>query len=87
MKFASAVTWTPKAAKQLRKLDVQFQKQVLDATQTLAAMPNCQNVVALTCHHYGYRLRVGNFRVLFDWSSVIKIVSIEEVKKRDESTY
>lgn len=50
-------------------------------------MPNCQNVVALTSHHYGYRLRVGNFRVLFDWSSVIKIVSIEEVKKRDESTY
>lgn len=30
---------------------------------------------------------VGNYRVLFDFYEEIKIVSIEEVKKRDERTY
>lgn len=50
-------------------------------------MPACQNVKALTHHEYGYRLRIGNFRVLFDWSGEIKIVEIQEVKKRDERTY
>lgn len=50
-------------------------------------MPNVQNIKALSNHRYGYRLRVGNYRVMFDWDGAIKIVNIEEVKKRDEHTY
>ncbi|MOA38529.1 hypothetical protein D3C78_1602250 [compost metagenome] len=50
-------------------------------------MPHVQNIRALVNHHYGYRLRVGNYRILFDWDGSVKIVSIEEVKKRDEHTY
>ena len=49
-------------------------------------MPNVQNVKALAHHQYGYRLRVGNYRILFDWDGGVKIVSIEEVRKRDEHT-
>jgi len=44
-------------------------------------------VKALTNHAYGYRLRVGEYRVLFDVLGAIEVVSIEEVKKRDERTY
>ena len=47
-----------------------------------------RNVKALTDHAYGYRLRVGNYRVFFDFvGSDVCIVSIEEVRKRDERTY
>jgi mRNA-degrading endonuclease RelE of RelBE toxin-antitoxin system len=53
----------------------------------LAAMPECQNVKALVEHQYGYRLRVGNYRVLFDWDGDIRVVEIQEVRKRDERTY
>jgi len=53
----------------------------------LKNMPNTVNVKMLTNHNYDYRLRVGNYRVLFDWDTEIKIISIEEVKKRDEQTY
>lgn len=60
---------------------------ILDAVEQLAAMPNCQNVKALNDHDYGYRLRVGGYRVLFDWDGAIRIVEIQEVKKRDERTY
>jgi len=38
-------------------------------------------------HPCGYRLRVGNYRVLFDFAGSIKLVRIEEVGKRDERTY
>lgn len=38
-------------------------------------------------HAHGYRLRVGDYRVLFNVLDAIEVVSIEEVKKRDESTY
>ena len=45
------------------------------------------NVKKLTNHAYQYRLRVGQYRVFFDVDSDVKIVAIEEVKKRDERTY
>ena len=41
----------------------------------------------LTNHDCDYRLRVGNYRVLFNHDELIMIVSIEGVKKRDERTY
>lgn len=49
-------------------------------------MPNYQQVKSLTNHEYGYRLRVGNYRVLFDWPGEIEIIEIQEVRKRDERT-
>jgi mRNA-degrading endonuclease RelE of RelBE toxin-antitoxin system len=87
MNLKSQVTWTTKAARQLRKLPPELQLRIFEAAATLEHMPNCAQVLALKNHPYGYRLRVGNFRVLFDWSTVIKIVEIQEVKKRDEGTY
>jgi len=50
-------------------------------------MPACQNVKALIGHRYGYRLRVGNYRILFDWDGEIRIIEIQEVRKRDGRTY
>jgi mRNA interferase RelE/StbE len=50
-------------------------------------MPAVDNVKALTNHKHGYRLRVGRYRVLFDWDAEISIVDIEEVKIRDDHTY
>ena len=51
------------------------------------SFPGCANVKALKGHEYGYRLRVGNYRVLFDFDGRIHVVMIEEVRKRDERTY
>ncbi len=50
-------------------------------------MPDCQGVKVLTKHRYGYRLRVGHSQVLFDYDGEVRIVEIQEVKKRDEHTY
>ena len=36
---------------------------------------------------YDFRLRVGRYRVFFDFDGQIKIIAIQEVKKRDERTY
>jgi mRNA interferase RelE/StbE len=74
-----------KALKQLRK--IQNNALVRNKINELDNMPNCINVKALTNHKYQYRLQVGNYRVFFNFDGVIHIVSIEEVKKRDERTY
>lgn len=83
----NTINWTRKAVKQLLKLHAPHQLQIRDAVTQLVAMPDVGNVVALTRHEYGYRLRVGNYRVLFDWDGAVKIISIQEVSKRDERTY
>ena len=84
----NAVQWTAKAAKQLRKLDRKAQVGIRDAvSRKLPEFPNCSGVKALTGHFCGYRLRVGNYRVLFNHDAFIEIISVEEVKKRDERTY
>ncbi|MCG8277830.1 type II toxin-antitoxin system RelE/ParE family toxin [Stenotrophomonas sp. NLF4-10] len=84
----NSVLWTARAAKQLRKLDRKAQADIRDAISTkLPHFPNCSGTKALTQHACDYRLRVGNYRVLFNHDSHVEIVSIEEVKKRDEHTY
>ncbi|MCX8581569.1 hypothetical protein J3U18_07685 [Gilliamella sp. B3482] len=74
-----------KALKQLRKIP--NNNLIRNKIDGLADMPNCINVKALTDHKYQYRLRVGNYRVFFNFDGYIHIVSIEEVKKRDDRTY
>lgn len=81
------VKYTSKAAKQLKKIQQAERKEIFEACESLSSMPNHKQVKKLINHQYGYRLRVGRYRVLFDFYNEIQIVSIEEVKKRDERTY
>jgi mRNA-degrading endonuclease RelE of RelBE toxin-antitoxin system len=83
------INWKPKASKQLMKLDQHARIAIRDAVgEKLSVFPACSGVRALANHDYGYRLRVGDYRVLFDFEGgAACIVSIEEVRKRDEHTY
>jgi len=81
------VEWSRKALKQLLKVRQEDRQRITDATRALSAWPECRNVKALENHTYGYRLRAGRYRVFFDVETAIRIVRIEEVKKRDERTY
>lgn len=73
--------------KQLLKLQLRHQVQIRDAVSKLESMPDVTHVKSLAGHSCGYRLKVGDYRVLFDWDGRVKIVSVQEVKKRDERTY
>ena len=84
----NAINWQPKALRQLRKLDAQAGKRIRDAVTTeLVDLSKARNVKALTNHECSHRLRVGSYRVMFDFDNAVRIVSIEEVRKRDERTY
>ena len=81
------VQWSTRALRQVRKLPEAVRQQISEAVTDLENMPNCQQVKALQNHRYGYRRRVGQYRILFDWDGIVRIVSIEEVRKRNEHTY
>lgn len=84
----NTINWQTKALKQMRKIPANFGKAIRTAVDSeLVDLSTARNVKALTNHQYGYRLRVGNYRVFFEYDGAIRIVTIEEVKKRDEQTY
>jgi mRNA-degrading endonuclease RelE of RelBE toxin-antitoxin system len=82
------VAWREKAYKQLHKIGNQHDRETIyDAAGRLSTWPDCRNVKRLINHDYGYRLRVGRYRVCFDVQDTVRIIDIQEVKKRDERTY
>lgn len=82
------INWKPKALKQLRKLPNLVQIEIVKAVTALDDSFECNPKVTMLINHiYGYRLRVGNYRVLFDSLELKTILLIEEIKKRDERTY
>lgn len=83
----NTVQWSKRALKQARKIQKPQRQLIVEKARTLVNFPKCQNVKSLTNHKYDYRLRVGRYRVFFDYDGEIRIISIEEVKIRDENTY
>jgi mRNA-degrading endonuclease RelE of RelBE toxin-antitoxin system len=84
----NSINWQPKALRQLRKIDAHAGKLIRIAVTTeLVDLSSARNVKALKDHEYGYRMRVGNYRVFFEFDGAVRIVSVEEVRKRDERTY
>ena len=82
------IDWRAKAYKQLHKIrSQQIRGDLYNAVETLRHWPDCRNVKALTGHEYGYRMRVADWRILFDVQDRVRIIMIQEVKKRDERTY
>ena len=82
------IYWQQKARKQVAKItDRTIRINIEEAVSTLSDLPTAKNIKPLTNHQYGYRLRVGNYRILFDATHDIQIIDIQEVKKRDERTY
>ncbi|MEI8244369.1 MAG: type II toxin-antitoxin system RelE/ParE family toxin [Lentisphaerota bacterium] len=82
------IEWRNKAVKQLLKIPQQDAKRIKDTVSSLENDEGAwHNVKKLVNHQYSHRLRVGNYRVLFNSGEALVILVIEEVKKRDESTY
>jgi len=84
----NSIKWTPKAKRQVGKIKNAAERlAVIDGVETLKDFPNVAGIKHLANASVAYRLRVGNWRVLFDFEGFSSIVCIEEVKKRNERTY
>jgi mRNA interferase RelE/StbE len=82
------ITWANKAKKDLRKIPKNQKMQIYQAISTLSrSADEWHNVKKLKNHPSDYRLRVGNYRLVFDFQKKANIVSIEKIGVRDERTY
>lgn len=84
----NTISWRTRALKQMRKLPAEAGRAIRQCVRAeLSDLEQARNVRKLVNHQYGYRLRVGHYRVFFEFDGAIRIVTIEEVRKRDEQTY
>jgi mRNA-degrading endonuclease RelE of RelBE toxin-antitoxin system len=83
------VTWKNRARKQMKRIPKNYRVKILEDDSRLKTFPDCQdlNIKALSNHDYEYRLRVARYKILFDNRKTLKIIEIQEVKKRDDRTY
>ena len=68
------IDWKPKALKQVEKIKATaVRKRIFTEVQSLAYFPDCQGVKKLANHAYGYRLRVGDYRVFFEFDGSVHV--------------
>ncbi len=84
----NTIEWKNRARKQFKKIPKAYQGLIIDAVDMLEKpQAEWRNVSELKNHDYDFRMRVGRYRVLFDFDGDVSIVEIQEVRKRDERTY
>lgn len=81
------IEWSIRAARQLLRLEQRDQRRVRDAVNSLVDFPAAINIKHLVNHDPPYRLRVGNYRVLFSFNGAQRLINIVSVRRRDEHTY
>jgi mRNA interferase RelE/StbE len=79
------VEFTGKAAKELRKLDRASQKRIANAVRGLADEPRPSGVTELTRYAHTYRIRVGDFRVIYDVFDDTLLIEIIRVRDRKDA--
>ncbi|MBP2850541.1 MULTISPECIES: type II toxin-antitoxin system RelE family toxin [Dickeya] len=83
------VNWSRKALKQRLTIDKRYQKAISEKVTELESFPAVRlDIVPLKGQEDMFRLRVGDYRIIFQ---IIKgepvICEIKEVKRRTSTTY
>lgn len=83
------VNWTKDALRQLIKIDSRYQKAVKEKANALTTFPNeSLDTKKLKGEVNQWRLRVGNYRIIFEViNGEPKIINIQAIKRRSERTY
>ncbi len=72
------------AEKDLNRLDLDIHNRVIAAIQALAANPRPAGCRKLVGGKNDWRIRVGNYRVLYEIADEIRVVRVNRVRHRRE---
>jgi len=74
----------PKVQKVLRKFQDPLLKRLLTAIRNLKNDPRPQGAIKLTGEENAWRIRVGDYRILYTIEEEIRIITIEKVAHRKD---
>jgi|SRR5471030_1838123 len=83
------VIWLRKALKQLNAIDKRYRNTIEEKANSLASFPNVQlDIMKLTATDKQYRMRVGDYRVIFQIDDGEPVIcTIQAVRRRTTTTY
>jgi mRNA interferase RelE/StbE len=79
------VIFKPAIAKQLRRLDRKEQKKIIAAAENLASNPRPFGYKKLVGNEGFYRIKVGDYRVIYEIDDDVLIVSVLRVINRRDA--
>ncbi len=85
--MAYRVLLAPVADRQLRRLPRQEQARLIPKIYALADVPRPSGVKKLKGLVDTYRIRVGNYRVVYEIRDIGLVVLVFNIGRRNESTY
>jgi len=80
-----SIEWKASAAKELRKLPEQAIARILPAVESLANTPRPDGVRKLTGSENTYRIRIGEYRVVYNIIDRRLVIEIIRVRDRKEA--
>ncbi|MBS1568337.1 MAG: type II toxin-antitoxin system RelE/ParE family toxin [Bacteroidetes bacterium] len=79
------VEWLRSAARELNALPVQVAIRIGEAAGRLAQEPRPHGCKKLVGHKDLWRIRIGNYRVVYFIGDAVKLVRIEKVSNRKDA--
>jgi len=69
------IFWQPKAVRQLEKIrSIKLKTDIFNVVDGLKDYQSCLGIKPLKNHRYDFRLRVGQYRVLFSVNNVVQVI-------------
>jgi len=73
--------------KQLDKLPSEDRTRVIAALKQMGDDPYTEDIQRLKAHRFGWRRRVGSYRIPYDLDPVARLIVIARIERRSTTTY
>jgi mRNA interferase RelE/StbE len=78
------IEWKKSTRKDLRKLPASVGGRIVEAVEGLAANPFPHGVEKLSGSQHAYRIRLGDYRIVYEVAIELKLVEIQRVRHRKD---
>ena len=79
------ITFKKSAQKELAEIPKPFNQNIATSIDNLAENPRPDGVKKLKGEYNAYRIRVGDYRIIYTIEDVIKIVEIQRIRHRKDA--
>ncbi|HZL79953.1 MAG TPA: type II toxin-antitoxin system RelE/ParE family toxin [Candidatus Limnocylindrales bacterium] len=82
--MAFRIEWKKSTRKDLRKLPAGTAERIVEAVENLAENPFPYGVEKLSGSEHAYRIRLGDYRIVYEVVTESKLVEIQRVRHRKD---
>lgn len=82
--MAFRIEWKKSTRKDFRKLPASVANRIVRAVEDLAANPFPHGVEKLSGSEHAYRIRLGDYRIVYEVVAELKLIEVQRVRHRKD---